>query len=280
MEKNTDKNQVQYIQPYPYQLQYCEEDEIDLKELIKTILRYKKIIFTITAIITLLATIYAFVKTPVYEIEANFQMGYTINDNAKNYFIAPYEEIAYIETKYPEKKKEPFPKVKVNLKKNTKDILHISIQDHSNKLAIKTYQDILKDLNKRETNQITHYKKFINSQLNVLKNSKKSIENNIKTLKQTLASVKDSKIYDTTIQAIKDYTQKIEEIDLQINEYLNKLSPTNIKLSSQVGSIISQEDPIKPKKILIIIVAFITSLILSIFLVFFLEFIKSFKEDS
>ena len=47
-----------------------------------------------------------------------------------------------------------------------------------------------------------------------------------------------------------------------------------------IGSISISEDPIKPKKKLIVVVAFITGLMLSIFLAFFLEFIQGVKRES
>jgi uncharacterized protein involved in exopolysaccharide biosynthesis len=46
-----------------------------------------------------------------------------------------------------------------------------------------------------------------------------------------------------------------------------------------VGEYIAKDYPIKPKKRLIVTVAFVTGFILSIFLVFFIEFIKGFKEE-
>ena len=55
--------------------------------------------------------------------------------------------------------------------------------------------------------------------------------------------------------------------------------PHNYKNTEIIGKIMISDNPIKPKKKLIVIVSFITGLILSIFLVFFLEFIRGFKEE-
>ena len=54
--------------------------------------------------------------------------------------------------------------------------------------------------------------------------------------------------------------------------------PHNYKNTHIVGEIITNDYPIKPKKKLIVTVAFVTGLILSIFLVFFLEFIGKTEE--
>ena len=72
---------------------------------------------------------------------------------------------------------------------------------------------------------------------------------------------------------------KLPELSEKLNILKTMLLPHNYKNSEIVGEIITDEHPIKPKKKLIVVVAFITGLILSIFLVFFLEFIKGFKEE-
>ena len=52
-----------------------EEDEIDLKELFKTILDKKVFIVIFTLVITILAAIYAYNKTPIYEAKALVEIG-------------------------------------------------------------------------------------------------------------------------------------------------------------------------------------------------------------
>ena len=54
---------------------YYQEDEIDLKELFKILWDKKNFIISITAIITILAGIYAFKKTPIYEATALNEIG-------------------------------------------------------------------------------------------------------------------------------------------------------------------------------------------------------------
>jgi capsular polysaccharide biosynthesis protein len=52
-----------------------------------------------------------------------------------------------------------------------------------------------------------------------------------------------------------------------------------VKMTQLVGDISIENEPIKPKKKLIVFVAFITGLMLSIFLAFFLEFLRGMKEE-
>lgn len=66
---------------------YIQEDEIDLRELAKTIYRYKTLIISITLIITAFATIYAYMQKPIYEVKANIQVGHigeNLLDTPKN----------------------------------------------------------------------------------------------------------------------------------------------------------------------------------------------------
>jgi len=54
---------------------YYQEDEIDLKELFKILWLKKNFILSITATITILAGIYAFNKTPIYQATALVEIG-------------------------------------------------------------------------------------------------------------------------------------------------------------------------------------------------------------
>ena len=69
------------------------------------------------------------------------------------------------------------------------------------------------------------------------------------------------------------------KLQQQIKQLQFNISSENIQNYQVVGKYIVYDYPVKPKKKLIVIVAFITGLILSIFLVFFLEFISKSKED-
>ena len=76
--------------------------------------------------------------------------------------------------------------------------------------------------------------------------------------------------------------QKIDLVKLQEERKLIKLSmqPHNYENTKIVGSIITQDKPVKPKKKLIVMVAFITGLMLAIFLAFFLEFLQGMKREA
>ena len=77
---------------------------------------------------------------------------------------------------------------------------------------------------------------------------------------------------------ILDQKNKITQIDNKIKILEYNISPANIQNSEVVGGFITKDHPAKPKRKLIVVVAFVTGLILSIFLVFLIEFWEENKK--
>lgn len=100
----------------------------------------------------------------------------------------------------------------------------------------------------------------------------------IETLKQQLESEElpslelNKKNPIATNKVLNDLQKEKRKLEIQILE-------ENFKNSSIVGEIITNDHPIKPKRKLVVIVAFITSFVMSIFLVFFVEFIKNLRNE-
>ena len=79
---------------------------------------------------------------------------------------------------------------------------------------------------------------------------------------------------------IKNKLEKIKEFIMVRHQKLSNFYDIAVQ-TEQIGDIkISEESINKPKKALIVTVAFITGFILSIFLVFFIQFIQSIKKES
>ena len=93
------------------------------------------------------------------------------------------------------------------------------------------------------------------------------------------------KINQVSIKNLEQQKENITFIDIpnlkdQIATLIYNQTKNNIDNAKVIGKISISNYPIKPKKKLIVVVAFITGLILSIFLVFFMEFISKNKEDA
>jgi len=154
---------VQYIPIQP------EEDEIDLRELIKTILKYKKLIVIFTLVITALAIVYVFIKKPVYEIQSNIMIG-QINGKpvASNTEVSEYIKALYkkeIEKKF--KKMPPAYLSNVTLPKKTDTFLTLTIDGLNNQYDLEKKNQILKNIQDAYNFKI---KKYIISQQNKLQN--------------------------------------------------------------------------------------------------------------
>jgi len=266
-------------QPMPVQIIPCpqyEEDEIDLKDIIKTILKYKKFIIAFTLFATILSAIYAYTKTPVYQTSTNVQLGYydkvvTQNEILPKTFLDPYESILLIKN-LPHVSSADFFKQK---RKSVEYILKISVNTTSINEGKQALNNAIEFLRKKENKKISLYESNIKSQINTLNDFINKLSNENNDLKKNLQTQTNPKIYQTLLTSISNNIEKIHQAKLQIIQLKEKLQKIN-KL--QVISKISQNQ-IKPKKKLIITIVFITSFIISIFLVFLMEFIKSLKES-
>ena len=302
------------------------EDEIDLKELFRTLAKNKKFIFLFTIVVTVLSVIYAYSKKPIYEVKSVIRIGfipstgvltesklvenssvletklrviYNIDDTTKkinlengevinitavkkadNFLeittqaysnekaeIKNKEVVSYIQNEYKYKIDEYNFLVDSNLKKmeeqisllSNTDLIAIENKLSFNKEKLVQYQENINEISKRrspnDTQNMLSAIEILNYQ-NLILNLQNQIEN-LNTEKQAILN------------------EKIPT--LKRNYELEKLKLTNntAKNSEIVGQMEIDENPVKPKKSLIIIVAFITGLILSIFIVFIREFLQN-----
>ena len=183
------------------------EDEIDLRELFKSIWAKRVFVAIFTLIITLISFIYILLKNPIpiYQGSLNIQIGEIQSETFGNKIIESPQSLSYIlGIEFP---------VNSIIVKGTTSILEIK---HSNvdKLKIKT---ILGD--------------------------------------------------------VKNFVITKHENDTSF--YKNKI------MTKQIGDIKILDEAInKPKKALIVTVAFVTGFILSIFFVFFMQFIQGLRKES
>ena len=247
--------------------QYIEEDEIDLKELWKTIVNRKKFVFIFTFIVTIGAIIWALTRTPIYEVKAFIEVGsisHNNNNNNNNNNKAienPNNLVQRLQIIYMKNipKEQDTSITKISTVKKTINLIEITANSISNDKATEKLNQIIDDIKSKHQIEINNYINLINTNINNLKAQKLELEDKNNRFEGSLA-VKYN------------LTTKLNELSLQI-------SSNNIKNTQIVGKIITNNYPIKPKKKLIVTVAFVTGLILSIFLVFFLEFIRNDEKE-
>ena len=314
------------------------EDEIDLRELFKTIWNRRIFILVFTTVLTVLAIVYVSIKTPIYEAKAVVEVGNYKTEirniqgeiSIQNVDLDDAIELSkrlstlFIDLKKNDKDKE-FEITKINLSKGMKNFIEISSESTSNELATKGLNDIiiytknihskiLEDVKEKNDLEI----KNINSSISNIENEKiininkkidlynENIINLEEQMKSVIETLKNMNTLDYSITALKLMEKRdisneiitnksnlydlIERKESLINVDLNKLKerkklletltlPHNLKNTEIAGNILVSENAIKPKKSLIVVVAFVTGFILSIFLVFFMGFVSSMRKE-
>ena len=297
-----------------------QEDEIDLKELFKTIWAKKIFIVIFTLVVTILAGFYAYSKTPIYEAKALLEIG-EYKKNPVDDAVALEKKLSTIFIDMEKNLKDKTSQISnISVVKGLKNFLEIKSESTSNEeakneiLKVLTFvqnehEKILDDVKKQKEMELRN----IDLQISDIKSKSvdlidKKIENNIKNLKSLEEQLKqideNLKKIDTlnpSLAALKlmekrDITNSINTITIQNFELESKkdelltttlykleeskkiielsLLPHNYKNTQIVGEIMTNDFPTKPKKILIVSVAFVTGFIISIFLVFLFNFIK------
>lgn len=117
-------------------------------------------------------------------------------------------------------------------------------------------------------------------QIKDLENKKKNILNvNIKDLQNKKLNVSNETIRKLEDKIDIEFQTKIIQLNEKIDTLNFKKSEENLSNSKLVGDYIVNDYPVKPKKSLIIGVAFVTGFILSIFIVFGLNFFNKTRKE-
>ena len=303
-----------------------EEDEIDLKELFKTIWAKKIFIVIFTLVVTILAGFYAYSKTPIYEAKALLEIG-EYKKNPVDDAVALEKKLSTIFIDMEKNLKDKTSEISnISVVKGLKNFLEIKSESTSNEeakneiLKVLTFvqnehEKILDDVKKQKEMELRN----IDLQISDIKSKSvalidKKIENNIKNLKsleeqlkQVDENLKKIDSLNPSLAALKlmekrDITNSINTITIQNFELESKkdelltttlykleeskqiaeslLLSHNYKNTQIVGEIMTNDFPTKPKKSLIVAVAFVTGFIISIFLVFFIQFIQGIRKES
>ncbi len=320
------------MQQSPSEQNHYQEDEIDLKELFKSLWLKKNFIIGVTTVITLLAGIYAFNKTPIYQATALIEIGnYKLHNNNNNNKaildsasdLSKKLNILFIDMFKNEKDRE-FEITSISTPKKVNNFIEIKAEAISNELASQEiitvvsyienkHQNILNDVKNRRELEIKNIETKINNiknkEIKLLSEKIRIQQANLNNYKQQLETIgkniKDIENTNPALTALKlmekrDLSSFILELNLQlmdmrntkdeletttINNLLEKkqlvesmMLPHNYKNSEIIGQIITSDHPAKPKKELIVAVAFIAGFILSIFLVFIMNAFRK-EED-
>lgn len=128
--------------------EYIVEDEIDLKELFKTIWNKRVFILVFTAVVTGLAIAFAYIKTPIYSVKALVEIGTFKTETSQNVSVDNADSLSkklsmiFIDLrKNIEDKKYEI--VNISIPKGMKNFIEITSESTSNDEAINGIKEIL-----------------------------------------------------------------------------------------------------------------------------------------
>ena len=328
------------------------EEEIDLRDLFKSIWNRRVFILVFTAVLTILAIVYVNIKTPIYEVKSVVRIGYIGENLVENSNILekklrlifnvdnnPYlylskeegivtdikaiknvinfieistvaysneqallknkEVVSFLQNEYKYKIDEYVLKTELGLKALEEKIVYINnvnkveteekiklltnidLVGVENKLKfnqdkLKEYEDNINKISKQKTTNDTQNMllamQILNNQNLIL-----NLQNQIVNLNNEKQNILSEKIPKLNRQLQYDIKNSIDDLNDKINIEKLKLTNNYSKNSEIVGNIQVDDNPIKPKKALIVVVAFVTGFILAIFMVFVMQFFSSMR---
>jgi capsular polysaccharide biosynthesis protein len=229
---------------------YAFDDEIDLFELLQKILKRWKAITGITVAFTVLATMIAFTLPKQYMAQATYEIFTTTTT-----LIDPSMIKEYIDrlTKY---KKNIYDFDVTITPKVDKRYITIEVYGKSRDEAISNLKTITDNI-------------IVNGFKDKIDKEKINLKTRLQSIDEILSLYKNGKYIILEPTAISNllYEKNI------IMEWLQ-----NPYILKQVSTIEAPEKPVKPKKMLIIAVAFISGLFMSLFIVLFIDAYNSWKN--
>jgi LPS O-antigen subunit length determinant protein (WzzB/FepE family) len=235
---------------------YYQEDEIDLKELFNTLWFKKNLIIGITATITILAGIYAFNKTPIYEATALVEIGnYKLHNNNNNNNnkasldsaneLVKKLNILFIDMLKNEKDRK-FEITSISTPKKVNNFVEIKAEAISNELAsqqilkvvsyIKNkHQKILDDVTNRRELEIKNIEtkiyniknkevKLLTEKINIKQTNLDEYKLQLNTIGKNIKDIENSNPALTALKLMekRDLSSFILELNLQLMDMRNK----------------------------------------------------------
>ncbi|UXC30003.1 Wzz/FepE/Etk N-terminal domain-containing protein [Aliarcobacter butzleri] len=201
---------------------YLQEDEIDLRELFKTIWSYKKFILIFTFIVTVLSIIYVSLKAPIYQVTALVELGSyktesdqdIIIDNADN--LSKKLSTIFIDLRKNAENKD-FEITKIVTVKGMKNFIEISSEASSNTEAIEGLNEVIEHIKSEHTKLLDDVKEKNQFQLKNISLLIKNIEDD-----QLVNIEKKIELYNQNIVSLEQQMTSV----IETLKNINKLDPS------------------------------------------------------
>lgn len=284
------------------------EDEMRLKELWEILIKYKKMIISLTSLIVIGVLVYIILQPPTYEAKAVLEIGSNningsqnnatnsnsntnTNTNSINYIELPTNLLKRIELTYVQNAilDHAF------ISKGSANLIELSALGLSNEEAIKTLNNVIQEIQKNHAYKQESFTFFIKEKI---KNLEQQREELVKEKQQLVDLIEQKHIkidqivnQNAAVAAIysielnnkylmlNEIKNKIYSINNQLNDLLITISASNITQTSILGDIVVKNNPVKPRKYLILSLSFLFGIIFSIVVAFTLEFKKNVANE-
>jgi len=235
---------------------------------------------------------------PIYQVQAMIEMGKleagTKDEKSLDSVVDIKQKLEYIYG-LKSKKKRDFPRVKaISLNKHAENVFLIVVEGYSNKEAKAFIAKIIKKIEKEYSDQVESYIGTQKELISLMQADIKILEENLKKIDMTLKDYSQKVMNLTaadaalagiyTIQISQNQTQAqelqstISELKAKMYNLKLRITPLRIKNTHIIGEMEVLDKPVRPRKVLIIIVSFVFGLMFAIFVVFFLNFLENSKN--
>ena len=262
-------------------MEEIKEEEIDLKDYLKIILKRKRLILGIGLTVTIITFLFSFFSPKVYEISTSIEIGKSFEGS--NSLENPIQVKTKIEEGIYKEIQEKF-NLKVENPKNTNLILikvesknpekEKKILEELNKIILEDHQKKLED----QINTLSKKEKIIKTKISSLNREKEAIEERIKILeaippqKRTLSEKFFLSESREKIEWKEQEINNLQEELLSLQKQIATLQPTKVIKEPTIS-----KNPIKPNIILNTMCALLLGLFGGIFFAFAKEW---WKEES
>ena len=147
--------------------EYIQEDEIDLRELFKTIWEKKLFLILFTSLVTFSAIIFAYNKTPIYEVKSYIELGFIDNKIIEEPSILEQKlKVVFgIDNNMINNNLKEGIITSISLTKNIKNFLEIKTEAISNEIAIAKNKEVLAYIQNLYNPTIENSKSLINNEI-------------------------------------------------------------------------------------------------------------------
>lgn len=304
---------------HPQHASQIQQDQIDLIDILRILWKRRKLIVGGTILATIVAVAVSLLLPKVYEVSAIFEPGKIKSEkNGDAVFIVTPDSLkeSILGEAYDHKirtalnvESKDYPKIKVAIPKGT-SLVKIAVETSKPLLAADILKNLINLVDEEINTKLDFEKKDVNNQIKtaLLKNirvqemvalTKNQIDETnkkIKLLENSKAKalststegampvllysneIQDQQIYLNGLQEkLKNYEEEFKGADIRIDSLqlqLNKLKGMNI-----IKPVTVSDKPVRPKKALIAVLTFMSSLFATIVFVYILHYIDVLKTN-